>query len=141
MWQGTIRMFFGVVDHQSAVLSTYFVFGFLQLSSFRGCTNTASQYLGSPRMEVSCLSGLIKSRSRELRVLANVLLKREPMDSNRATQGSHNRGRVKGSECQPKMALAGRVVQAYGTWGQCGQKVHTGVGSDGGEGGRSNDRI
>lgn len=121
MRQGTIRMFFGVVDHQSAVLSTYFVFGFLRLSSFRGCTNRASQYLGSPRMGVSCLSGLIKSRSRELRVLANVLL----------TQGSHNRERVKGSECRPKTALAGRVVRAYGTWGQCGQKVHAGVGSDG----------
>lgn len=88
MWrEGIIRVFFGA-DQLSTGTSTYFVFGFLQLSSFPGCTNTASQYLGSPRVEVPCLSGLINSRSREFRVLANVLLKREPMNSNLDTEGS-----------------------------------------------------
>lgn len=89
--QATIKMFFGVVDHQSTVISIFFVAGFLQLSSFVGRTNRASQYLRSSRIEVTYPSGLITSRSRELRVSTNVFLKRGPMDSNRDMEGSENR--------------------------------------------------
>lgn len=84
-----------------------------------------------PGLRVCLLIRFDKGRSRMLRILETVLLKRKTIDSKLDAEGSEKRKLTEGEMAdhqgpevpeRSKAASVGRVAQAHGKWGECRQK-------------------